>query len=226
MIKQLGYIVEDICHQVSLLEYHIPGTNHHHHIPVSDRFPENNSVKSDIRYFICVLWKVIVKMSSVMGKCALRSLLLSYQKKDWIGRMALPTLLLVLHWLQNIICECSRHMEEKCFSSQQTFLSLLRGHNSYFRYQSIVSLVLLRGYNSYHAYWVIVSVIPKEGLAGPHLPILLWVWQQQRSRGIFSHDTAHIRYFDDVLWKVIVKLIQNNLYFWIVILHQFQETGV
>ena len=27
-------------------------------------------------------------------------------------------------------------------------------HNSYFRYQSIVSLVLLRGHNSYHAYWV------------------------------------------------------------------------
>ncbi len=37
--------------------------------------------------------------------------------------------------------------------SQQTFLSLLRGHNSYFQYQSIVSLVLLRGHNSYHAYW-------------------------------------------------------------------------
>ena len=43
--------------------------------------------------------------------------------------------------------------------SQQTFLSLLRGHNSYFRYQSIVSLVLLRGHNSYHAYWVVSRTV-------------------------------------------------------------------
>ncbi len=43
-------------------------------------------------------------------------------------------------------------------TSQQTFLSLLRGHNSYFRYQSIVSLVLFRGHNSYHVYWAIEPI--------------------------------------------------------------------
>ncbi len=43
--------------------------------------------------------------------------------------------------------------------SQQTFLSLLKGHNLYFRYQSIVSLVLLIGHNSYHAYWDVVDIV-------------------------------------------------------------------
>ena len=39
------------------------------------------------------------------------------------------------------------------YTAQQTFLSLLRGHSTYFWYQSIVSLVLLMGYSSYHVYW-------------------------------------------------------------------------
>ncbi len=52
-----------------------------------------------------------------------------------------------------------------------------------------------------------IFVIPKDGLTGPRLPILLLVWQQQRSLCSFSHDTAHVGH-RKLMWSC-----KHQLYF-------------
>ena len=65
--------------------------------------------------------------------------------------------------LQHILLKVAKKIDRSnrgplSHKTQQTFLSLLRGHNLYFRYQSIVSRVLLRGHNLYHVYWEIAHL--------------------------------------------------------------------
>ncbi len=93
-------------------------------------------------------WELNIRshLSRVMGKSALRSLSMSYPKKDW--------------------------------------LDLAR----FFGYDTNYMLCCL------NKLYCIVGVIPKEGLAGPWLPILLLVWQRQKIlRRVFPwHGSGHI----------------------------------
>ncbi len=84
-----------------------------------------------------------------MGKCVLRSLSLSFQKKNWqVG-------------------------------PQQSFF----WYDTYWKIKSVKAA----------EYNFVVGVIPKEGVAGPCPPILLWVWQRKDLKAHFLVTrTAHI----------------------------------
>ncbi len=80
----------------------------------------------------------------------------------------------------------------------------MRGHNSYFRYQFIVSLVLLRGHNSYHAYWGYVLGIFYNFCLSHHLDE-----QQLRTKDAYNPEW-YINILNNGSWKDLINWKDQN----------------